>query len=42
MKDYLKLILTNSIDTSVETKVIKESGDAEAVKKHMQKINAIN
>ena len=42
MKFLLKLVLTNSIDTGVETNVIKESEDAEALKKRMHEINAIN
>ena len=34
--------MTNTIDTSVKTKIIKESGDAKKAKELMHKINAIN
>ena len=42
MKNFLRLVLTNTIDTSVITKTIKESGDAKKAKKIMHEINAIN
>ena len=42
MKNFLRLVMTNTIDTSVKTKIIKESGEAKKAKELMHTINAIN
>ena len=42
LKKSIKLILSNEIDTKIETSVIKESEEAKATEKLMYCINTIN
>ena len=42
MRGFLELIMTNEIDTKVETKVIQQSDAAKAAEKLMRGINTIN